>query len=79
VTVFIRMCINQPEIKVIIRWSFYEEEEPVFNQFQMNHMEIVLGDLNAIVGTHDIFKPTARKESLPEINDNGLRVVNFTT
>jgi endonuclease/exonuclease/phosphatase family metal-dependent hydrolase len=43
-------------------------------------MNIMLGDLNAKVGREDIFKPTIGNESLHEIiNDNGVRVVNFTT
>jgi hypothetical protein len=40
----------------------------------------MLGDFNAKVGTEDILKPTISNESLHEIsNDNGARVVNFTT
>jgi hypothetical protein len=43
-------------------------------------MKILLGDLNAKVGTEDIFKPTIGNESLLEIsNDNGVGVVNFAT
>jgi endonuclease/exonuclease/phosphatase family metal-dependent hydrolase len=43
-------------------------------------MKILLGDFNAKVGREDIFKPTIGNESLHEIsNDNGVRVVNFTT
>jgi hypothetical protein len=50
-----------------IRDRFYEEVEQVF-------------DFNAKVGREDIFKPTIANESLHKIsNDNGVRVVNFTT
>jgi hypothetical protein len=43
-------------------------------------MKILLGDLNAKVGREDTFKPTIGNESLYEINnDNGVRVVNFST
>jgi hypothetical protein len=43
-------------------------------------MKILLGDFNAKVGWVDIFKPTIGNESLHEIsNDNGVRVVTFTT
>jgi hypothetical protein len=43
-------------------------------------MKILLGDLNAKVGREDIFKLTIGNERLHEIsNDNGVRVVNFTT
>jgi hypothetical protein len=60
--------------------SFYEELEGVFDQFPKYHMKILKGDSNAKVGREDIFKPTIGNESLHETsNDNGVRVVNFTT
>jgi endonuclease/exonuclease/phosphatase family metal-dependent hydrolase len=60
--------------------SFYEELEGIFHQFPKYHMKILLGDFNAKVGREDIFKPTIGNESLHETsNDNGVRVVNFTT
>jgi hypothetical protein len=59
----------------IIKVSFYEELEEVFNQFP-----IFMGDFNANVGREDIFKPVIGIESLHEAsNDNGVRVVNFAT
>jgi hypothetical protein len=40
----------------------------------------VIGGSNAKVGREDIFKQTTGNKSLHEIsNDNGVRVVNFTT
>jgi hypothetical protein len=43
-------------------------------------MQIFLVEINAKLGMKDIFKPTTGNESLHEIiNDNGLRVVNFST
>jgi hypothetical protein len=43
-------------------------------------MKILLGDFNAKVGREDIFKLTIGKESSCKIsNDNGVRLVNFTT
>jgi hypothetical protein len=40
----------------------------------------ILLDFDAKVGGEDIFKPTIWNESLHDIsNDNGVRVVNFTT
>jgi hypothetical protein len=43
-------------------------------------MKILLGDFNAKVGREDISKSTIGNESLHEIsNDNGVRVVNFST
>jgi hypothetical protein len=60
--------------------SFYEELRRVFDQFPRYDTKIILGDFNAKVGRENIFKPTIRNESLPEIsNDNGVRVVKFAT
>jgi hypothetical protein len=54
--------------------------ERAFDKFSNNHTKILLGDFNAKVGRKDIFKPTIGNESLHAINnDNGFRVVNFTT
>ena len=44
------------------------------------HMKILLGDFNAKVGRENIFKPTIGQDSLhQDSNDNGVRLVNFTT
>jgi hypothetical protein len=57
-----------------VKDSFYEELEPVFDQFPKYHMTILLGDFNAKLGREDIFKPTIGNESLRKIsNDNGVR------
>jgi hypothetical protein len=64
----------------IIKDSFYEELEQVFDQFSRYHMKILIGDFNAKVGREDIFKPIIGNESLHEAsNDNGVRVVNCAT
>jgi hypothetical protein len=64
----------------VIKDSFYEELEQVFDQFPRYHMKILIGDFNAKVGREDIFKPIIGNESLHEANnDNGVRVVNFAT
>jgi exonuclease III len=56
---------------------FYEELERVINKFPKYHPNILLGDLNTMVGKEDILKPTNGNGSLHEINnDNGVRVVN---
>jgi hypothetical protein len=63
-----------------VKDSFYEELECIFDKFTKYHMKILLGDISAKIGREDIFKPTIGNESLHEIgNDNGVRVVNFTT
>jgi exonuclease III len=62
----------------VIKDSFYEELEQVFNKFLRYHMKILLGDFNAKVRREDIFKPVVGNESLHETsNDNGVRVVNL--
>jgi hypothetical protein len=59
---------------------FYEELGYVFDKFPKYHIKVLLGYFNAKVGREDIFKPTIENECLHEIsNDNGVRVVNFTT
>ena len=60
--------------------SFYEELEQAFDHFPKYDMKILLGDFNAKVGRENIFKPTIGNESLhQDSNDNGVRIVNFTT
>jgi len=39
----------------MIKDSFYEELEQVFNQFPKHHMTILLGDFNAKVGRERVF------------------------
>jgi hypothetical protein len=64
----------------VIKDSFYEELEQVFDQFPRNCIKILLEDFNAKVGREDIFKPITGNESLHEAsNDNRVRVVYFAT
>jgi hypothetical protein len=64
----------------VIKDSFYEELEQVFDQFPIYHMKILLGDFNAKVGREDIFNLIIGNESLHETsNDKGVRVVYFAT
>jgi hypothetical protein len=43
-------------------------------------MKILLRDFNAKVGRENIFKPTTGNKSLlQDLNDNGVRRVNFAT
>jgi hypothetical protein len=63
-----------------VKDSFYEELGHVFVQFPRYNMKILLGNFSVKVSREVIFKPTVRNESSHEIsNDNGVRVVNFTT
>jgi hypothetical protein len=60
--------------------SFYEELKQVFYHIPKHHMTILLGDFNAKLGRENIFKPTIGNENVHyESNDNGVRIVNFTT
>jgi hypothetical protein len=64
----------------VIKDSFHEEVEQVFDQFPRYHMKILLGDFNANVRREDISKPIISNESLHNAsNDNAVRVVNFAT
>jgi len=64
----------------LLKDSFYEELEQVFDHFPKYHMKILLGDFNAKVGRERICKPTIGQESLHQgSNDNGVRLVNFAT
>jgi endonuclease/exonuclease/phosphatase family metal-dependent hydrolase len=72
--------MHQQKRKLIIKDSFYEELEGVFDHFPKYHMTILFGDFNAKVGREDIFKPASGNESLhQDSNDNGVRVVNLAT
>jgi hypothetical protein len=63
-----------------IKDSFFEELEHVFDKFPKYHMKVLLGDFSAKVCRKAIFKPTVGSKILHEINnDNGVRVLNFTT
>jgi len=60
--------------------SFYEELEPVFDNFPKYHMKILLGDFNAKEGRENIFKPTIGDDSLHQnSNIKGVRIVNLAT
>jgi len=60
--------------------SFYEELEQVFDHFLRYHMKMLLEDFSTKLGRENIFKPTFGQESLhQDINDNGVRLVNFAT
>jgi exonuclease III len=64
----------------VIKDSFYDELEQVFDQFPRYHMKILMGDFNAKVRREDIFKPIIGNESLLEASDdNRVRGVNFAT
>jgi exonuclease III len=63
-----------------VKDSFYKEVECIFHKFPKYHMKMLLRDFNAKVGRENIFNPTIGNESLHKIsNDNGVRVVNFST
>ena len=60
--------------------SFYVVLEQVFNDFPNYHTKIMLAYFNPKVGREYIFKLTIQNETLHQYsNDNGVRIVNFTT
>ena len=60
--------------------SFYEKLEQVFDHFPKCRLKIILGDFNAKVGRENTFKPTIGNDSPhQDSNDNGVRIVNFST
>jgi exonuclease III len=63
----------------VIKDSFYEELEQVFDQFPRYHIKNFLGDFNAKVGRQYIFKPIIGNESLHEVMIMVLSVANFAT
>jgi hypothetical protein len=57
-----------------------QELDRVFYNFPKYNIKMLLGDLNAKVGTEEISKPAVGNENLHKIrNDNGVRVINFDT
>jgi hypothetical protein len=71
----------QDKIQVMmLKSSFYEELEHIFDKVSKYHTKILLGVFNAKVGSNDISKLIIGNKSLQEIsNDNGVTVVNFAT
>ena len=60
--------------------SFYVVLEQVFNDFPNYRITVMLGYFNRKVGREYIFRLTIQNGSLHEdSNDNGIRIVNFTT
>jgi hypothetical protein len=47
----------------VVKESFCEELERVFDKCPKYHMKILLGNFNGKVGRQDIFKPTIGNES----------------
>jgi hypothetical protein len=53
----------------VVKDSFYEEIERIFDKFPKYHT-IILLDFNAQIRKEDILKPTTGNESLHEISNN---------
>lgn len=58
--------------------AFMSNLDHVFDQFPMQHMTILLDDLNGKLGREDIFKVTIGNKCLHKISDDmGVSVINF--
>jgi hypothetical protein len=63
-----------------VKDSLHEDLGRALDQFLRYDMKTLLSDFNAKVGRGEIFKSTIENESSHKIsNDNGVRVVNFST
>ena len=74
--------MNAPSVEKIddSKDNFCENLEQVFDNFPKHHLKILLGDCNAKLGREDICKPTIGNGRLhQDINNNGVRIVNFAT
>ena len=71
--IVLNMHAPSEEKSDILKDSFYEELEQVFDHFPKYDMKIILADFNAKVGKENFFKPTIWKESLhQDSNDNSV-------
>jgi hypothetical protein len=60
--------------------KFYEVLENIFDEYPKYRMNILFKDINAKLGTNNIFKLTIGNESLYDTNNyNGIREVNYAT
>jgi hypothetical protein len=60
--------------------SFLELQQVFFYHFPKYQMKILLGDFNAKFERENIFNLTIGYECLLQVsNDNGVRIVKFTT
>ena len=60
--------------------QFYELLERAYDNCPGHDIKIIAGDLNAQVGTEQIFRPTIGPHSKHTIsNDNGIRIILFAT
>ena len=64
----------------LIKYSFNEELEQIFDPYARYHTKILLGDFKDKVGQEDIFKSWIAKQRLYKIiSVNGVKLENFTT
>ena len=64
----------------MIKKTFFEELEHVFNLLPKYHVIILLGDFNVKLGREDIFKLAIGNDSLHQDSDrNGVRIINLAT
>ena len=66
------------ETSETVKEAFYAELEEKFDSCPQRDVKIVIGDMNARIGTEEMYKPVIGPNSLHTVtNDNGQRCINF--
>jgi hypothetical protein len=76
------ICIQAPteEADDEDKESFYEKLEATYDWVPGHDVKIVLGDMNAKIGKEAVYRPTIGRYIVHnECNNNGMRLVDFTT
>ena len=59
---------------------FYDDLNKVYNKSPRRDIKLILGDMNAKVGTEEFYQPTIGRHSLHTVsNENGTRLINFAS
>lgn len=79
-TVFINVHAPTEEKSQEEKEEFYAQIEDILSRINNSKIRIILGDMNAKIGTEQFLKPTIGKYSLHETtNDNGMKLVDLAT
>jgi hypothetical protein len=71
------ICIYAPTEE---KDSFYDDLDKICGECPQRDVKIIIGDMNAKIGKEDTYRPIIGKYSLhTKSNDNGTRLINFTS